>query len=299
MTFSQSQQAAIRRAFDSVLAGLGPSRDLGDLLTDSQALRVASPDSGPARGPLVALAIAAAIIVGVGVMVFLGSGDLPTPGDVGTSLGPDLSVPIVSVPSSTTSTTSTTTAQDQEESRRATLELMACMIGTWDFDLAAYQAELQEFLDPEGDDIVVTVESGSGLLVIGPESMRFTLTYTDLVIGLEYPSGSGIVVDEIRVNGEVRSTFRLNRTAFLPGPIDDPVLTILRTTLTPSQGTMPDAQATFPDASLRLGTPGATAASSASITLECSGTRLVVTDRNEADSVTGDGPSAIWRRRQG
>lgn len=296
MTFSSDDQVAIRRAFDLVIGGLGPSRDLGAVV--ERAGRVAMDRTAPVQGVLVALAIGSVVAVGVAVMLFLGGGDPTMPGDLGSSPGPGVSLPVVSVPAPTSTTTTTTTAQGQEDTRRATAELMACMAGTWEFDLAAYQEELQQHLDPEADVVVVTAVSGGGLLVIEPE-MRFTLTYTDLVIRFEFPGGIGPATNELRVSGEIRSTFRLNRTVFLPGPVDDQLLIFYRTIAGYPDATFADLPPAFRDASLRLGTSGSPSQGVARITIECGGTRLVVRDRRFEDVVDGDGPAAIWIRRQG
>jgi hypothetical protein len=169
--------------------------------------------------------------------------------------------------------------------------LLACMVGTWSVDSEGFAAAVQANIDPRGDIYVVTVESGDGSLTITADK-TFTVSYDGLTIRIHEPGHSDTV---IVVSGEVAAGFTLQGNVFLAGEIDGDPLVVLRSL---SDGTWAEVPPAIRDISLRLGTPANRPLYMETVTIDCSGDRLVVNDEVRIDTSTGDGPSTVWVRDQ-
>jgi hypothetical protein len=69
-------------------------------------------------------------------------------------------------------------------------ELLACMVGGWQFDTAAFEVELQNHEDPSGIYLLIDYVSGGGSLVVRADG-TFTLGYDDLTYLIEAPTSGG------------------------------------------------------------------------------------------------------------
>jgi hypothetical protein len=290
MTFSSSERAAIRRAFDAIVGDVVPARDLEALVTHRRG-SASVVVHGPRSWPVLAAAFAVVVVIGAATLLLTRSHEASGPDDSGMPLDPGSTTPVL-VSTTTAVPTTTMTGAAGEQQRRATAALMACMVGTWEFDGEAFAQELQRQLDPEGDDLAVSVDSGGGTLVVGP-TMTFVLSYRDLTVRLESLTSDGTTT-VVTVTGEVGSTFRLDRSVFLPGPIDEAMLTFLHARAAdPVAGLLPP----FSYRALQMGTADRGAAKPENITIECSGGRLVVLEH--VLTASGEAPSVTWLRRPG
>jgi hypothetical protein len=198
----------------------------------------------------------------------------------------DLLLGLDQPPATPTATTSTTIAAVGDE------ELLACMVGSWQFDTAAFEEKLQNHSDPSGTEIIVTYVSGEGYLVVGAGG-AFTLGYDDLTYLIAMPTGGGTVEDLVTVSGEVTGGFTLEGDVFLAGEVSDPVLVVTRIFEGQELGELPPS---FSYRSLRMGTRANHPYYLEKITIGCTGTQLVVNDVVRIDTLTGDGPSTVWSR---
>ncbi|MBU1227129.1 MAG: hypothetical protein KJ698_07970 [Actinobacteria bacterium] len=171
-------------------------------------------------------------------------------------------------------------------------ELLACMVGGWQFDTAAFEVELQNHEDPSGIYLLIDYVSGGGSLVVRADG-TFTLGYDDLTYLIEAPTSGGTVEDLVTVSGEVNGEFTLDGDVFLAGEVSDPVLVVTRVFEGQDLGELPPA---FSYRSLRMGTRANHPYYLEKITIGCTGTQLMVNDVVRIDTLTGDGPSTVWSR---